>query len=164
MTNTTKLSAAVADFRACPTDHDTDAAALKAVAARHKGVTEAALQEALETPAVTKVPTGAATTARGKRAGRESKAKLNVKAPRKAKAPTKRTAATKDKAPKAKATKGNTFTTVDLAAEQGINAKTLRARIRRNIDRWSPLFKDGEKHVFADSATTRKAVAALLDA
>jgi hypothetical protein len=87
------------------------------------------------TPAVTKVA-----TARGKRAGRESKAKLNAKA------------------------SGNTFTSVDLAAQHGINAKTLRARIRRNIDKWAPLFKDGEKHVFADNATTRKAVAALLDA
>jgi len=58
----------------------------------------------------------------------------------------------------------STFTTVDLAAQEGINAKTLRARIRRNIDKWEPLFKDGEKHVFADNATTRKRVAALLDA
>lgn len=65
------------------------------------------------------------------------------------------------KAPKAKAT-GNTFTSVDLANEHGINTKTLRARIRRNIDKWQPLFKDGEKHVFADNATTRKAIAALL--
>ena len=62
----------------------------------------------------------------------------------------------------AKGKAGATFTTVDLAAEQGINAKTLRARIRRNIDRWAPLFVNGEKHVFADNATTRKAVAALL--
>lgn len=69
----------------------------------------------------------------------------------------------KDKAPaKGKATSGATFTSVDIAAEQGINAKTLRARIRRNIDRWAPLFVNGEKHVFADNATTRKAVAALL--
>lgn len=79
----------------------------------------------------------------------------------KAKASTK--VAAKDKAPaKGKATSGATFTTVDLAAEQGINAKTLRARIRRNIDRWAPLFVNGEKHTFADNATTRKAVAALL--
>lgn len=60
--------------------------------------------------------------------------------------------------------KANTFTSVDLAAEYNINAKTLRARIRRNIDKWAPLFKDGERHVFADNATTRKAIAALLDA
>ena len=63
---------------------------------------------------------------------------------------------------KGKATSGATFTSVDIAAEQGINAKTLRARIRRNIDKWEPLFVNGEKHVFADNAATRKAVAALL--
>lgn len=89
----------------------------------------------------------------------------DTKAPTKRtrKAPAKRTAATKDKAaPKAKA--GNVLTTVDIAAQHDMNAKTLRARIRRNIDKWAPLFKDGEKHVFADNATTRKAIAALLDA
>lgn len=96
-----------------------------------------------------KAPTTVAREA--KRAERSKKAKR-----------TRKPAASKDQAPKAKA--GNTFTTVDLAAQHGINAKTLRARIRRNIDRWSPLFKDGEKHVFTDNATTRKAVAALLDA
>lgn len=81
----------------------------------------------------------------------------------KGKASTKVAAKAKDKAPaKGKATTGATFTSVDIAAEQGINAKTLRARIRRNIDRWAPLFVNGEKHVFADNATTRKAVAALL--
>lgn len=65
-------------------------------------------------------------------------------------------------APKAKPAKaGATFTTVDLAKEQGVNAKTLRARIRRNIDKWEPLFA-GERHTFADNATTRKAIAALL--
>lgn len=113
------------------------------------------------TPAVTKVPTGAATTKRGKRAGAASKKALTpTKAPRKP-AASKAKAPTKPKAPKAKA--GNTFTTVDLAKEHDINPKTLRARIRRNLDKWAPLFKDGEKHVFADNATTRKAVAALLD-
>ena len=81
----------------------------------------------------------------------------------KGKASTKVVAKAKDKAPaKGKATSGATFTSVDIAAEQGINAKTLRARIRRNIDRWQPLFVNGEKHVFADNAATRKAVAALL--
>lgn len=79
-----------------------------------------------------------------------SKAKAKAKAPTKAKAPA--------------SSKAKTFTSVDIAAEHGINAKTLRARIRRNIDKWEPLFKDGERHVFADNATTRKAVAALLDA
>lgn len=81
----------------------------------------------------------------------------------KGKASTKVAAKAKDKAPaKGKATSGATFTSVDIAAEQGINAKTLRARIRRNIDKWAPLFVNGEKHVFADNAATRKAVAALL--
>lgn len=60
------------------------------------------------------------------------------------------------------ATKG-TFTSVDLAAEKGINAKTLRARIRRNIAKWEPLFA-GEKHTFKDNVTTRKAIDALLAA
>ena len=63
-------------------------------------------------------------------------------------------------APKAKS--GNTFTSVDIATEHGISAKTLRARIRRHIDLWAPLFKDGERHVYADNAATRKAIAALL--
>ena len=68
------------------------------------------------------------------------------------------------KAPaKASAKAGATFTSVDLAAEQGINAKTLRARIRRNIAQWSPLFVNGKHHTFVDDAATRKAVAALLD-
>lgn len=79
----------------------------------------------------------------------------------KGKASTKVAAKAKDKA-KGKATSGATFTSVDIAAEQGINAKTLRARIRRNIDKWAPLFVNGEKHVFADNAATRKAVTALL--
>lgn len=57
-----------------------------------------------------------------------------------------------------------TFTSVDLATEHKMNPKTLRARIRRNIDKWAPLFIDGEKHVFPDNATTRKAVLALLNA
>jgi len=98
-------------------------------------------------------------------APKRGKKQDDTKAPtkRNAKAPaTKRTA--KDKAPaKAKAS-GNTLTTVDIAEQHDMNAKTLRARIRRNIDKWEPLFKDGERHVFADNATTRKAIAALLDA
>ena len=59
--------------------------------------------------------------------------------------------------------KQGTFTSVDLAAEKGINAKTLRARIRRNIAKWEPLFA-GEKHTFKDNVTTRKAIDALLAA
>ena len=59
--------------------------------------------------------------------------------------------------------KRDTFTSVDLAAEKGINAKTLRARIRRNLAKWEPLFA-GEKHTFKDNVTTRKAIDALLAA
>lgn len=96
-----------------------------------------------------------------KNAPKKGKA-IDAKAPV-AKGKGKVAAKAKDKAPaKGKATSGATFTSVDIAAEQGINAKTLRARIRRNIDRWAPLFVNGEKHVFADNAATRKAVAALL--
>ena len=65
--------------------------------------------------------------------------------------------------PDAKPAKRDTFTSVDLAAEKGINAKTLRARIRRNIAKWEPLFA-GEKHTFKDNVTTRKAIDALLAA
>lgn len=55
-----------------------------------------------------------------------------------------------------------TFTTVDIAAQHGVNAKTLRARIRRNIDNWAPLFLDGQRHVFKDNKTTRAKVEALM--
>jgi hypothetical protein len=85
-------------------------------------------------------------------------------------AKTKRTAKTK-RATNAKrvakpATKraAKTFTSVDLAREHNINPKTLRARIRRNIEKWEPLFHDNTRHVFADNATTRKRVEALLNA
>lgn len=71
--------------------------------------------------------------------------------------------ATKDTTKATKATGAKTFTTVDLAKEAGVNAKTLRARIRRNIDKWAPLFKDGEKHVFPDNKTTRAKVQSLMD-
>lgn len=54
-----------------------------------------------------------------------------------------------------------TFTSVQLAAERKLDAKTLRARIRRNIEKWEPLFA-GERHVFKDNAATRKAIDALL--
>jgi hypothetical protein len=63
-----------------------------------------------------------------------------------------------------RAANAKTFTSVDLAREHNINPKTLRARIRRNIDKWEPLFKDNTRHVFADNATTRKRVEALLNA
>jgi len=75
------------------------------------------------------------------------------------------TKAAKAAAPKAKAATSRpagTFTTVDIADEQGISAKTLRARIRRNIDNWEPLFHDGQRHVFKDNKTTRAKIDALL--
>lgn len=53
-------------------------------------------------------------------------------------------------------------TTVQIAAEQGVNPKTLRARIRRNMEAWEPLFKDGIKHMFPDNKTTRAKIDALL--
>lgn len=121
-----------------------------------------------ETVAVTKVSPGRARGVTKKTAPqttakvtRGQKAAGMTNAPKRgkvAKAPA------KNKAPaKAKAT-GNTITTVDIAEQHDMNAKTLRARIRRNIDKWEPLFADGERHVFKDNATTRKAIAALLDA
>ena len=55
-----------------------------------------------------------------------------------------------------------TFTTVDIAVDHGVNAKTLRARIRRSIDDWEPLFVDGQRHVFKDNKTTRAKIDALL--
>lgn len=64
--------------------------------------------------------------------------------------------------PAPKAAGGRTFTTVDIARERDMQAKTLRARIRRNIDDWAPLFKDGMKHVFPDNKTTWNKVDALL--
>jgi hypothetical protein len=78
-------------------------------------------------------------------------------------ATTKKPAAATTKKPAA-AKKPKTFTSVDIAREYNINPKTLRARIRRNIDKWSPLFANDERHVFVDNATTRKKVAALLNA
>ena len=136
--------------------------------------------ETAATPAVTKLSAGRARGVNAKTAPqtvakvtRGQKAMGMTNAPKKGKpvdapaakgkgkASTK--VAAKAKAPaKGKATSGATFTSVDIAAEQGINAKTLRARIRRNIDKWEPLFVNGEKHTFADNAATRKAVAALL--
>ena len=73
------------------------------------------------------------------------------------------TVAKPDAKPAKPAAKRDTFTSVDLATEKGINAKTLRARIRRNIAKWEPLFA-GEKHTFKDNVTTRKAIDALLAA
>lgn len=121
------------------------------------------------TPAVTVLPM----TAAAKRATSPVKISKATKAVSKAmrakpadaspKAVKKVTVAKPDAKPaKPAATKG-VFTSVDLAAEKGINAKTLRARIRRNLAKWEPLFA-GEKHTFKDNATTRKAIDALLAA
>lgn len=96
--------------------------------------------------------------------GISAKPKRTRKAPAK-KAPAKKAAPAKAKAKKKakkKAKRAATITTVDIATEQGISAKTLRARIRRNIDAWEPLFKNGVKHVYADNKTTRNKITALL--
>lgn len=96
-----------------------------------------------------------------KRNARESVAAAKAtKKPTTKKSPASKKAAPAKKPAAAKA--ANTFTTVELAAEKGVNPKTLRARIRRNIDDWTPLFKNGEKHVFADNKTTRAKIDALL--
>ena len=75
---------------------------------------------------------------------------------------TKPTRKTSKRPATAKTRDANTITTVDIAAAHKINPKTLRARIRRNIDIWSPPFKNGVMHVFADNKTTRNKIDALL--
>ena len=94
-----------------------------------------------------------------------------TKAQRKAdgETPARGTRSTRAKAPKTGITNNKhnmdmkgIVTTVQIAAEQGISAKTLRARIRRNIEDWQPLFKDGVKHMFADNKTTRAKIEALM--
>lgn len=144
-----------------------------AVAAVLKGAdADAAADALLANVPVTKLPM----TAAAKRATSPVKVTKSTKAATKAlraastkpadaspKAVKKVTVAKPDAKPaKPAATKG-VFTSVDLAAEKGINAKTLRARIRRNLAKWEPLFA-GEKHTFKDNATTRKAIDALLAA
>lgn len=62
-----------------------------------------------------------------------------------------------------KTSKSKTFTTSDYAREHDMNAKTLRARIRRNIDQFATLFHDNQRHVFRDNATTRKKIDAILN-
>lgn len=82
----------------------------------------------------------------------------------KAKTATRKSAARKRVVKKAtpKPAAGNTFTTVQLAAERDMQPKTLRARIRRHLDKWEPLFVQGKRHVFADNKTTRAKIDALL--
>ena len=106
------------------------------------------------------------TTTRKTKAQRDADGDTKAPTKRTRKAPAKRTAKANDKAAApAKATRAKgTITAVDIAAQHDMNPKTLRARIRRNIEKWEPLFADGERHVFKDNVTTRKAIAALLDA
>ena len=77
------------------------------------------------------------------------------------------------KAKPVKAAGGGTFTTVQLAKEQGVPAKTMRARIRRQIgagkDGWKKLMikvegkpDDELSHTFRDNKTTRNAIKELL--
>lgn len=56
----------------------------------------------------------------------------------------------------------DTFTSTDIAKEQGITAKAMRARVRRHLDDWTPLFHAGIKHTFKNNKTTRAKVLALL--
>lgn len=64
---------------------------------------------------------------------------------------------------KQKPTKINkTLTTVEIAKDRGLNPKSLRARIRRNIDAWEPLFLDGKRHVFKNNKTIRGKIEKLL--
>ena len=56
-----------------------------------------------------------------------------------------------------------TFTTCDIAREYGMNAKTLRAKIRRNIDAFETLFENDTRHVFRDNKKTRARVLKLLN-
>lgn len=117
-----------------------------------------AAQKATSPVKVTK-STKAATTALAKRGD----AKINeiISKAVGAKPDAKTTKLTDAKTPAAKTKAPGIITTVQLAAEHKLDAKTLRARIRRNIAKWEPLFA-GEKHTFKDNATTRKAIDVLL--
>jgi len=90
------------------------------------------------------------------RSVRELRAKANAK-----QASTKKSTGAKI-VTKAKAKASNTITSVEIAKEYKMNAKTLRARIRRNLDDWKSLFVKGERHVFADNKTTRAKIKSLL--
>lgn len=61
-----------------------------------------------------------------------------------------------------KTTNAKTLTSVDVAKLHDMNPKTLRARIRRNIEQFEPLFLGGDKHKFPDNQKTRDAIADLL--
>ena len=59
-------------------------------------------------------------------------------------------------------TKPDILTTVAIAKDRGMNPKSLRARIRRNLDAWEPLFLDGKRHVFKNNKTIRGKIEKLL--
>lgn len=107
----------------------------------------------MENIAVTELPHG---RAKGVTKRTAPQAAAAMKKPAKSKP--KSTAAPAATSPKPSAV----FTTADIVRERGISPKTLRARMRRQIDLWGPLFKDGQKHTFSDNAATRAAVARLL--
>lgn len=121
----------------------------------------AAEREAIDAAPVTKVKAGRA------RGVNKRTAPMTMTKPTKAQRGKVKRSTTKAAAAPAKA-KANTsrpagtFTTVDLAEKQGISAKTLRARIRRNIEAWESLFVDGQRHVFKDNKTTWSKAEALL--
>lgn len=119
----------------------------------------AAEREAIDAAPVTKVKAGRA------RGVNKRTAPMTMTKPTKAQRGRVKRSTTKAAAPKAKANTSRpagTFTTVDLAEKQGISAKTLRARIRRNIEAWESLFVDGQRHVFKDNKTTWSKAEALL--
>lgn len=60
--------------------------------------------------------------------------------------------------PAASAAPADTFTTVSLCAEYGVNAKTLRAKVRRHIDALKPLMTS--QHVYPN-ANKAAVIAAL---
>lgn len=121
----------------------------------------AAEREAIDAAPVTKVKAGRA------RGVNKRTAPMTMTKPTKAQRGKVKRSTTKAAAAPAKAKvntsrPAGTFTTVDLAEKQGISAKTLRARIRRNIEAWESLFVDGQRHVFKDNKTTWSKAEALL--
>lgn len=101
--------------------------------------------------------TPAAARSTGKRTNKSGTAGKSKRSPRSTKV--------KDEA-------GNTFTTVEYAAEHDLNPKSMRQRIRNNIkagktkwlDIMVPVDGKSPSYLFKDNVATRKAIAALLDA
>jgi hypothetical protein len=88
-------------------------------------------------------------------------AKLDTAAKKRKPAPKRKAPAKKPAAKKAPVTK--TLSAPAVAELHNMSAKTLRARIRRNADKWADIIqRDGTSYVFKDNVTTRKAIAALL--